>query len=75
MIISRNNIQDVGLSALLDGIRENLTLVHLDISSNDITHKIGNKLFKVLETHSSIISLDVSSKEGINRNRYPCSVI
>ena len=70
MILSKNNLQDPGISTLLDGIGHNLTLVHLDISSNDITHKIGNKLFKVLETHSSIISVDVSSKEGgINRNR------
>jgi hypothetical protein len=69
LILSKNNLQDDGLSSLLDGLNQNLTLVHLDVSSNDISHRIGAKLFKIIERHCSLISLDISSREGINRNR------
>ena len=69
LILAKNNLQDFGLDSLLEGINQNLTLVHLDLSSNDLSHKIGEKLFKVIERHCSLISIDISSREGINRNR------
>jgi len=50
-------------------IKDNLTIVHLDLSSNDLTARSGEVVFKVLENQCSIVSLDISSKQGINRNR------
>jgi len=50
-------------------IKDNLTIVHLDLSSNDLTARSGEVVFKVLENQYSIVSLDISSKQGINRNR------
>lgn len=50
-------------------IRSSLSLVHLDISSNDIGLKGAVEIFKALQTNQSVISLDMSSKEGLFRNR------
>ncbi len=53
----------------MDTVKDNLSIVHLDLSSNDLSHKSGEIVFRVLEDQCSIISLDISSKQGINRNR------
>jgi hypothetical protein len=44
--LSKNNIGDYGLELLLNAIKDSLTLVSLDISSNSITYKGGQKIFK-----------------------------
>ncbi len=54
---------------MANGIKTNSSIVHLDISSNDITFRGGNVIFDTLMTNNSIISLDISSKDGVNRNR------
>lgn len=41
----------------------------MDLSSNDITQRGADIIFTALLNQHSIISLDLSSKEGINRNR------
>jgi len=53
----------------MEVLAENLNIIHLDLSSNDITHKGADIIFSTLLNQHSIISLDLSSKEGINRNR------
>jgi len=50
-------------------LEENLNIIHLDLSSNDITYRGAEVIFIKLLNQHSIISLDLSSKEGINRNR------
>ncbi len=53
----------------MEVLEDNLNIIHLDLSSNDITHKGAEIIFRTLLNQHSIISLDLSSKEGINRNR------
>ena len=53
----------------MNELKDNLTVVHLDLSSNDLSYKSGETVFKILEDQCSIVSLDISSKQGINRNR------
>ena len=53
----------------MESLLDNLNIVHLDLSSNDLSYKAGEVVFKTLERQQSIISLDISSKPGINRNR------
>eukprot|EP00826_Nyctotherus_ovalis_P014472 TRINITY_DN14034_c0_g3_i1.p1 TRINITY_DN14034_c0_g3~~TRINITY_DN14034_c0_g3_i1.p1 ORF type:complete len:289 (+),score=34.86 TRINITY_DN14034_c0_g3_i1:526-1392(+) len=50
-------------------IRSSLSLVHIDISSNDIGPKGATEIFKALQTNQSVTSLDMSSREGLFRNR------
>jgi Ran GTPase-activating protein (RanGAP) involved in mRNA processing and transport len=50
-------------------LADNLNIIHLDLSSNDITPRGADIIFTTLLNQHSIISLDLSSKEGINRNR------
>ena len=35
--ISKNNLGNEGLAALIKGLKQNYSIVHLDIGSNDIT--------------------------------------
>jgi Ran GTPase-activating protein (RanGAP) involved in mRNA processing and transport len=49
-------------------IKYSTSLVHLDLSSNELTAKGGAELFKSLTVNESIVSLDVSSHEGLHRN-------
>lgn len=47
----------------------NNNIVHLDISSNDITPDGAYLIFELLVFHQGIVSLDISSHEGLHRNR------
>lgn len=66
--LCKNNIGDCGLELLLNALKDSLTLVSLDISSNSITYKGGQKIFKTFVNQQSIIDLNLESLEGINRN-------
>jgi hypothetical protein len=50
-------------------LRKNLNLIHLGIGSNNITSNGILKICSGLLYHESLISLDLSSYEGLNRNR------
>jgi Ran GTPase-activating protein (RanGAP) involved in mRNA processing and transport len=43
--------------------------VHLDLSSNEITHKGAKKIFKSLLTNNSLISLKLGSIDGVHKNK------
>ena len=53
----------------MDMLEKNNCLLHLDLSSNNIGVRGGNAIFKTLVHHQSLISLNLSSLEGVNRNR------
>ena len=69
LILGKNNIGDKGVEILSDFLKENKSIVYLDLSSNDIGIKGADLLFKILINNISIISLNLSSLDGINRNR------
>ena len=69
LILARNNIGDKGVEVVTNMLEDNDYILHLDLSSNDIGVKGGNKIFKTLIHHQSLISLNISSLEGVNRNR------
>jgi len=69
MDLSKNNLKDLGVKHLVDGIARNKSLVYLDLSSNNISSEGSEYLFKVLSRQNSVISLKFSSLEGLNRNR------
>ena len=50
-------------------MKYNFNIIHLDISSNNITPEGFTIFFQSLLSNQSLISLDISSKEGLNRNK------
>lgn len=67
--LSKNSLGDEGIYLLLKEICDSPTIVHVDVSNNDITTDGFEKIGKILEYHPSIISFDGSSYEGLHRNR------
>ena len=47
----------------------NRSLVHIDISSNDIGSEGTSIFFTAMASHKSVTSINISSPEGLNRNR------
>lgn len=71
--LAQNNLGDIGVQILCDAIQSSISLVMLNVTSNGISHKGGDSIFKMLIDQKSIISMNLSSIEGINRNRI-CAV-
>lgn len=67
--LSKNKIGDKGLALICDSISSSTSLVCLNITSNSITPKGGDYLFSMLIHQKSLIEVNASSVEGINRNR------
>lgn len=47
----------------------NSSIIHLDVSGNNISPDGFEVLFRSLISNCTLISLDVASKDGLNRNR------
>ena len=69
IILTKNNFGDEGIELLLESIEGNNNIVELNLSSNSLGASGGNSIFNFLLKQNSIISLDLSSKEGLYRNR------
>ena len=67
--LAKNNFGDAGIELLINAVKDSISLVSLDISSNSISYKGGQKIFSIFIKQQSIIDLNISSQEGINRNR------
>ena len=65
----KNEFSDLGAIILADALRTNQTIIHVNLCSNDVGPEGAQALFGCLLENTSIISLDLSSKEGLNRNR------
>lgn len=66
--MSNNKILDEGLSFLADGIKKSTNIIHLNFSNNSLSFKGCEVLCNALEMNESVISLDISSQEGNNKN-------
>jgi Ran GTPase-activating protein (RanGAP) involved in mRNA processing and transport len=69
IILTRNNFGDDGIELLLDSLKGNNNIVELNLCSNNLGVNGGMAIFNFLLDQKSIISLDLSSKEGLYRNR------
>lgn len=67
--ISKNNFGDKGIAILTEGIAKNSTIVKLNIASNALSPKGADLVFSSLLNHKSLAFLNISSFEGLNRNR------
>ena len=69
LILTKNNFGDMGIELLIEKIKNNSNIVELNLCSNSLGIKAGIVIFNYLLNQNSIINLDLSSKEGIYRNR------
>lgn len=69
MDLGKNNLGNSGLTSLLKGIKQNCSLIHLDLGSNDITFEGAIKLFNTLENHLTLSSLTLANHDRLHRNR------
>jgi Ran GTPase-activating protein (RanGAP) involved in mRNA processing and transport len=69
IILGKNMLGDSGCVNLTKFIQRSLTIVHLDLSSNNLTPEGAEQVLKILSGHGSLASLDLSSHEGLHRNR------
>lgn len=67
--LKKNRLRDVGLIELSKGIRFARNLVSLDISSNEITPKGIQALTQAASMSISLTSLNLSTVDGVQRNR------
>lgn len=73
VILSANHLQDSGALKLSQLISLNSNIIHVDVSSNELTNE-GMKAFIDLWLNSvSLISLDISTYNGVHRNRIGAS--
>jgi len=54
---------------LVQALKEKNNIIHIDLSSNNITYSGSQMIFSLLEGNHNLISLDLSSSDGLNRNR------
>ena len=52
-----------------ESLKYNETLIFLNLASNDITQDGFASLFESLIENKILISLDISNKEGLSRNK------
>lgn len=60
---------DAGLTILTKYLKKTLSLVHIDVSNNDLTGNSLNEFLLMVGKHQTIVSVNVSSSEGYVRNR------
>jgi Ran GTPase-activating protein (RanGAP) involved in mRNA processing and transport len=69
IILTKNDFGDEGIQLLLECLEGNNNIVELNLSSNSLGVNGGKSIFQFLLNQESIVCLDLSSKEGIYRNR------
>jgi hypothetical protein len=67
--LARNAIGDEGVMELVELLKCNGNIIHVDISSNNITADGAFYLFNEILPIHSLVSLEMSSKDGLNRNK------
>jgi hypothetical protein len=63
-----NRITDKGAKKFFDNLKNNRTLVGVNLAGNDITDGIANDLQSLLEANHKLFSLDLSCKGDLSRN-------
>ena len=67
--LRNNDLGDKGAVILAKSLSKALNLVHIGLAGNDIGPEGANVLFRSLAGSHTVTSLDLSSSEGLHRNR------
>ena len=60
---------DEGAKLIGEGIRNNRSVVHFDISNNELSSRGGEQIIRGLADNESITSITLGSMEALHRNR------
>ena len=63
LLLQNNQIQDQGLRELAIYLKDSQSIVHLSLSGNQITQESSVFLFKQLEGHQYLTSIDLLNKD------------
>ena len=69
LTLAKNILGDTGAIIVVRTLARALNIIHLDLSSNSISPEGAMDVLKVVTTHGSLVSFDISSQEGLHRNR------
>lgn len=67
--LSLNRLSDSGATFVAEYIKSRPPIIHLDLRSNCILVKGAISIFQALEDNDTIVSLDFSAIDGIDRNK------
>lgn len=67
--LGKNCFGDEGVTSIIKGIVFNTTIVHLDLSNNNISQEGCYFILKTLKRHPSLSSLSLASESALNRNK------
>ena len=67
--LAKNCFGDEGVASIIRGVVFNTTIVHLDLSNNNISPEGCCLILKTLKRHPSLSSLSLASDSALNRNR------
>lgn len=67
--LGKNKLYDKGAELIAKLIKESENLIHIDISSNCVTHIGFRSIFQSLLNNNTIVSLNLSSTDMSQRNR------
>ena len=67
--LSKNNLKDEGVEAIMKQIKKSKSIVHVDLQQNNITAKGAKKIFNSLVGHETVISLKVGNIDNIMKNK------
>ena len=69
LLLGQNNLGDEGVSALARAIGRSKHLVVVDLSQNRVTPACAEAVFAMIATNQSIVSFNLGSDHGAQRNR------
>lgn len=67
--LAKNPIGDNGIIILMHGVKRSKSMIRLDLSSTELSHKGAKRIFKSLCKNESLTSLSLGCVEGVYRNR------
>ena len=67
--LGKNNLGDKGCVEIMKCIYKNLSISHVDFSSNELSYVGVKDMTEFFCRNESLISIDISSHKGLNRNR------
>ena len=59
----------MGIKAIMKAVTKSRSIIHLDVSSNNIGHKGAKRVFKALAENQSLISLAIGSVDNVQKNK------
>ena len=67
--LSKNPLGDKSIIILMHGVKRSKSIIRLNLSSTELSHKGSKRIFKSLCKNQSLVSLSLGCVEGVYKNR------